>query len=115
MSAQPAPSVPATATLPAPPAPDAPFALCWRVSRTTGTCLYVSHLPGEAGADWGYTSKPEGTPALWPGSGLLDVAKPLNRHWQRRFRADCRRVGETFHSRPTAAPEKRARKGGAEK
>ena len=41
---------------------------------------YVEALPGQGGADWGYTTDPA-------------KALPLSFYWQRRFNADCNRVG----------------------
>jgi hypothetical protein len=84
-----------------------PFAICWwtHPKQPHRRAAYVSHLPGEDGADWGYTPNREGVPNLNlpfdpKGKARLDVAKPLNRYWQRRFRADCRATGVTFHSEP---------------
>ena len=47
------------------------------------TCrvFYVSQLPGEGGVDWGYSENPS-------------KAIPVSRYWQRRFKADCARVGQ---------------------
>lgn len=42
--------------------------------------FYVSELPGQGGADWGYTDRP-------------NQAIELSKYWQRRFVADMRRVG----------------------
>ena len=42
--------------------------------------FYVSERPGEGGVDWGYVEDQK-------------KATPLNTYWQRRFAADCRRVG----------------------
>jgi hypothetical protein len=80
-----------------------PFAICYctHPKQPHRRALYVSALPGENGADWGYTPDREGTPnplAHYDGPARLDVAKPLNRYWQRRFAADCRRVGMNFHA-----------------
>lgn len=46
------------------------------------TIFYVASLPGhpEPKSDWGYVTKAE-------------QAMPLSPYWQRRFAADCRRVG----------------------
>jgi hypothetical protein len=46
----------------------------------TGTIFYVANLPGDGGKGWGYTTK-------------AADAIPLSPYWQRRFAADCRRVG----------------------
>lgn len=48
--------------------------------------LYVSALPGEGGADWGYTTRFEGVNGM-------DKAKPLSPYWWRRFAADMRKCG----------------------
>lgn len=49
-----------------------------------GITFYVAQLPGDDGVDWGYTEKPS-------------QAKPLTPYWQRKFAADCRRVGYEAH------------------
>jgi len=48
--------------------------------------FYVAQLPGQGGVDWGYTSR-------------CTEAIELTPYWQRRFAADCRRVGveANFH------------------
>ena len=51
-----------------------------------GSPLYVSALPGEGGADWGFTSRAEGRNGF-------DKAKPLTAYWWKRFAADMRRCG----------------------
>lgn len=43
-------------------------------------CFYVSNLPGHGGKDWEYTED-------------ASRAMSLSTYWQRRFAADCRRVG----------------------
>jgi len=48
--------------------------------------MYVSQVPGEGGADWGYTTRKEG-------HGGYDVAKPLSRYWWQRFAKDQARIG----------------------
>ncbi len=74
--------------------------------------FYVSALPGQNGADWGYTLTPEGT-RFWQADGgpdgrgawvQLDKALPLSPYWQRRFRCDCERTGVTFHALPVSVP-----------
>lgn len=42
--------------------------------------FYVAQVPGDGGKDWGYVTAPWKAAALSP-------------YWQRRFAADCRRVG----------------------
>lgn len=42
--------------------------------------FYVAQLPGEGGADWGYTTDAR-------------KAIALSRYWARRFASDCRRMG----------------------
>ena len=42
------------------------------------TVFYVAQLPGQDGVDWGYVTD-------------YKKAITLNRYWQRRFAADCRR------------------------
>jgi hypothetical protein len=42
--------------------------------------LYVAQVPGDGGKDWGYTTDAKS-------------ALPLNKHFVRRFLADCNRVG----------------------
>ena len=42
--------------------------------------FWVAQLPGDGGKDWGYTEKRR-------------QAIQLTTYWQRRFTADCRRVG----------------------
>jgi hypothetical protein len=63
---------------------DAPLdgdAIAWRDDpRRKGTVLYVDSVPGDGGADWGYSSNSQN-------------AKVLSPYWQRRFRADMERVG----------------------
>ena len=54
-------------------------AVAWR-QWDADTRYYVAQLPGEDGVDWGYTTK-------------SDTAIILNEYWQKRFAADCRRVG----------------------
>ena len=49
---------------------------------STGTTFYVASKPGDDGVDWGYHTDPA-------------KALPLSPYWQRRFAADCRRVGVT--------------------
>jgi hypothetical protein len=51
----------------------------WTSGRHALT-LYVEQLPGDGGKDWGYTEKEA-------------KAMELSKYWQRRFAADCRRVG----------------------
>ena len=48
--------------------------------------LYVSALPGEGGADWGFTTNPKG-------HNGLDKAKPLSRYWWQRFAKNERDCG----------------------
>jgi len=43
--------------------------------------FYVAQLPGDGGKDWGYTEN-------------RDHALKLSPYWQRRFNADCRRIGQ---------------------
>jgi len=57
--------------------------VAWRL-WTRDVIFYIASLPGHDGADWGYTEK-------------YDDAIPLNFYWQRRFEADCRRVGSIAH------------------
>ena len=45
-----------------------------------GVWWYVSELPGQGGVDWGYNKS-------------ADKAIKLTPYWQKRFRADMRRVG----------------------
>lgn len=46
-----------------------------------GRPMYVSHLPGDGGVDWGYTHRIQGN--IWQGK-VFDPALPLSRwHWQR--------------------------------
>ena len=47
--------------------------------------VYVSHLPKGKG-DWGYTKRIDGN------ENVLDKAIHLTPYWQKRFRADCRKV-----------------------
>ena len=44
------------------------------------TLFYVAQVPGDMGADWGYTTE-------------RAKALPLNRHFAKLFAADCRAVG----------------------
>jgi hypothetical protein len=49
--------------------------------RDWGTRLFwVAQVKGDGGKDWGYTTE-------------FAKAIVLNVYWQRRFNADCRRVG----------------------
>jgi hypothetical protein len=57
------------------------------------TYFYVSHLPGEEGKDWGYTTE-------------VKKAKPLTPHYQRRFAAYCRKVNAKADFYPVAKEEK---------
>lgn len=52
--------------------------------------FWVAQLPGDGGVDWGYM--PTSQDAI-----------PLNVYWQRRFNADCRRLGRTAKFYPVAA------------
>jgi hypothetical protein len=61
-------------------------AIAWRHWSERTPMLYVAALPGRGGVDWGYTA--EGFKAL-----------PLSRYWQRRFAADCARVGSVAQFR----------------
>lgn len=46
-----------------------------------GNPMYVSHLPGDGGVDWGYTNRIGGN--VWQGK-VYDKAIPLSQwHWQR--------------------------------
>ena len=65
---------------------------------------YVSATPDKQGKDWGYTNARTGKRVLvWPnGWQTVDAALPLSPYWQRRFRADCARVGMTFHAVPVS-------------
>jgi hypothetical protein len=71
--------------------------LAWRYWSKAKPRFYVAQLPGRNGADWGYTDKIQGK--QW-GSETLDAAIPLSPYWQRRFRADCERVGATARFMP---------------
>lgn len=53
---------------------------------------YVAQLPGDGGKDWGYTQHLEGE---------YDRAIYLSPYWQRRFAADCARVGREARFIPT--------------
>ena len=47
----------------------------------SGKTMYVSHIPGDGGVDWGYTNKVEGN--VWQGK-VYDPALPLSKwYWQR--------------------------------
>ncbi len=63
--------------------------------------FYVSKLPGDGGADWGFTNKAEGTRMLVIGRTQnedtwqqLDQAKALTPYWQRRFAKRCFDMGD---------------------
>jgi hypothetical protein len=56
----------------------------WRYWNNNNPIFYVSSLPGHDGADWGYSQK-------------AHQAILLNKYWQRRFFADCRRVNTETH------------------
>jgi hypothetical protein len=61
----------------------------WRFWSENKPVLYVSGLPRN-GSDWAYTDKPNGVIC----NGLIcDKAIELSPYWQRKFAADCRRVG----------------------
>ena len=64
-----------------------------RIDRSYRGLWYVAHLPGEGGVDWGYSSN-------GPGKGTLDDAKPLSPYWQRRFKADMQRLGDSASFTP---------------
>lgn len=59
---------------------------------STGTTFYVESKPGDGGRDWGYNTNPA-------------KALPLSPYWQRRFAADCRRVGVTAQFIPLTGEE----------
>ena len=54
--------------------------IAWR-QWDARTVFYVQFLPGEEGADWGYTTD-------------VEKARPLSPYWQRRFRAYLARMGK---------------------
>ena len=58
------------------------FAIAGRPGNESCMVLWVTHLPGDGGMDWGYSSKSED-------------ALPLSTYWQRRFRADCEAINVT--------------------
>lgn len=51
---------------------------------------YVQFVPGDGGADWGYTTDRK-------------KALPLNKYFMRRFVADCRYVGDVARCFPLPA------------
>ncbi len=53
--------------------------IAWRL-WARNTIFYVANLPGDNGVDWGYHTDPR-------------KAIGLNKYWQRRFAANCRRCG----------------------
>lgn len=63
--------------------------IAWRFWSKARPCFYVSQLPTK-GSDWGYTDKRKG---VQRGAEFLDAAIELSPYWQRRFAADCRKVG----------------------
>ena len=72
-------------------------AIAWRErigplprGRKPDPASYVEAVPGEGGADWGYT-------------GSASRAKPLSPYWQRRFRADMERVNARARFIPAPA------------
>lgn len=70
--------------------PAAQINLLGHASRNhpNGKTYYIGEpngLPGQGGADWGWTDKPSEAMALSP-------------YWQRRFRADMRRCGYSINS-----------------
>ena len=74
--------------------------LAWRYWSKAMPILYVAQLPGNNGADYGYTEKRKGT--LSRGE-MLDAAIPLSPYWQKRFKAHCSRMGVVARF---SAPEK---------
>lgn len=56
----------------------------WLASRdwSNKVIFWVSHLPGQEGKDWGYTT--DSTKAL-----------PLSLYWAKRFNSYCKRLGVT--------------------
>jgi hypothetical protein len=58
-----------------------------------GAPVWVSQVPGEGGADWGYTTREKG-------HNGCDVAKPLSKYWWQRFAKDQARVGRCAFAVP---------------
>ena len=54
--------------------------IAWRFWSAQRPVFYVASIPGDGGKDWGYHTDQK-------------KALPLSAYWQRRFAADCRRVG----------------------
>ncbi len=76
--------------------------IAWRFWSKAKPIFYVAQIPS-GGSDWGYTDKIHGT----SGRHLPteDYAIALSPYWQRRFAADCRKVGAVARFQTPSLPK----------